>query len=94
MKETEGETGMMAQPGVMSTEQTTELDYIHDVKDLVDAFAANARWMKALKRFHKQLLMRWLATVFHFHVGRDHVNDGFLIEYTIVFPPFHHSQVN
>ena len=39
--------------------------------------------------------MRWLATMFHFHFERDHVNDGFFIEYTIVFlstvPSLHHS---
>ena len=42
-------------PTVLSREQSADSNNIHDVRELIDAFATNARGVKALKTFHKSM---------------------------------------
>ena len=56
MKEPEEETGKIAELPLLSVEQAAEFGNIRDVQGLIDAFASNARGVKALKAFHKRLL--------------------------------------
>ena len=66
-------------PQLLTMEQSAESGNVHDVRDLIDGFAANAKGVKALKTFHKamfdslmsysqtkgDLLVNRLAIVFH-----------------------------
>ena len=56
MKESEEDTGKIFELPLLTVEQAAEFENINDVQGLIDAFASNARGVKALKAFHKRLL--------------------------------------
>ena len=56
MKESEEEAGKIVILPLLTVEQAAEFDNIRDVQGLVESFASNARGVKALKAFHKQVL--------------------------------------
>ena len=57
MKEQEEDTGKIFDLPLLTVEQAAEFGNINDVQGLVDAFASNARGVKALKAFHRRLLL-------------------------------------
>ena len=48
--------GKMAQPQPMTIGQTADFNNFHGFKELISAFAANAKGVKALKRLYKVML--------------------------------------
>ena len=56
MKEQEEETEKMAHPQSMTVDQAAEFHNIRNVQELISAFPANAKGVKALKQLYKTML--------------------------------------